>query len=302
VHLVELVDGKPVPYPDEAFQTAERGTPHFQSPLAVRIDRQNRLWVLDFARYGRGQPRVLAFDLQTNHLVHRYDFPSDVAGFLSMLNDFQVDPRGETLFIAETNPILQHPALVVYDAAKRTSRRVLGGHVSVQAMDYITQTPGRDMVLLGLFTIRIGVDSITLDQRGEWLYYGPFTGDRLYRVRTADLTDGSLPAQTLATRVEDYGPKSLSDGLGIDDEDTVYITDPEHSAILTLDRGHQLRTLVKDPRLRWPDGMSFGPDGWLYVTCSALHHVMFRRTSEIKAHAPYQIFRLKPGPPGTAGH
>ena len=49
--------------PNDAFQRPAPGTPHFQSPLAVRIDRQGRLWVLDYADYGRGQPRLLAFDL-----------------------------------------------------------------------------------------------------------------------------------------------------------------------------------------------------------------------------------------------
>src|SRR5919201_3489765 len=81
IKLAELVGGKPVPYPDEASQKTL-----FDSPLAVRIDRQGRLWTLDFARYGRGQPRLLAFDLASGRLVHQYDFPASVAGFLSMLN------------------------------------------------------------------------------------------------------------------------------------------------------------------------------------------------------------------------
>jgi len=59
---------------------------------------------------------------------------------------------------------------------------------------------------------------------------------------------------------------------------------------------------LKDPRLRWPDGFSFGPDGWLYVTCSSLQHVMFRTTAHMRANAPYQVFRFKPGPTGVPGH
>src|SRR5207245_2291820 len=92
-----------------------------------------------------------------------------------------------------------------------------------------------------------------------------------------------------------------SDGPSMDVEDNVYLTDPEHGAILALGPDRSLRTLVKDPRLRWPDGLSFGPDGWLYVTCSALQHVLFVRTAHMRAHAPYQIFRFKPGPAGVPG-
>jgi len=135
--VVELIGGKPVPYPDAGFQEPRSDAPSFDTVLSLRIDRQDRLWTLDYARYGRGQPRLLAFDLHTNAVVHQYDFPSSVAGFLSMLNDFQVDPAGEHVYIAETSPIRQRPALVVYDVARRTSRRVLDGHPSVQAGGWV---------------------------------------------------------------------------------------------------------------------------------------------------------------------
>ena len=62
------------------------------------------------------------------------------------------------------------------------------------------------------------------------------------------------------------------------------------------------REPVKDPRLRWPDGLSFGPDGWLYVTCSSLQHVLFTTPIERRANAPYHIFRFRPGHGATPGH
>ena len=302
VKVAELIEGKAVPYPDQAFQHASGGKPFFDTVLALRIDRQDRLWTLDYARYGRGQPRLLAFELATNRLVHQYDFPSRVAGFLSMLNDFQIEPGGATIYIAETSPILQKPALVVYDTVRRTSRRVLDGHPSVRAQNYVTYTPERAIKVLGIWPVEIGVDSITLDDRGEWLYYGPFSGDRLYRIRTRDLNDASLAPEALGGRVEDFGPKTISDGLAIDRADTVYVSDPEHSAVLALGQDRRLRTLLKDPRLRWPDGFSWGPDGWLYLTCSALQHVMFRTASHMKANAPYHVFRFRPGTTGVPGH
>jgi sugar lactone lactonase YvrE len=82
----------------------------------------------------------------------------------------------------------------------------------------------------------------------------------------------------------------------------VYITDPEHDAIHVLAPDGKLETLVRDARLRWPDGLSFGPDGWLYVTCSALHQVIMRPPSAVPEHAPYQIYRVPTGAQATPGH
>jgi sugar lactone lactonase YvrE len=302
VQVVELKNGQIVPYPDDAFQKPVDGQLGFQTILSLRIDRQDRLWVLDYANFGLGQPRILAFDLATDKLIHQYDFPRSVAGYGSMLNDFQVGPNGENIYIAEASPILHTPAIIVYDTIKKSSRRVLHKDWSVTAKDYVIQAPGRDMVIFGIYTMRIGIDSIGLDARGEWLYYGPLSGDRMYRVRTADLNDATLAPDALARRVEDYGPKTLSDGITVDTADNVYISDMEHSAILTLNPERQLATLLEDPRLRWPDGFSFAPDGWLYVTCSSLQHVLFVPKSRMVENAPYQIFRFRPGPSGTPGH
>jgi sugar lactone lactonase YvrE len=301
IKVAELVDGQPVPFPDEAFQK-DTSPLHFTTPLSMRIDRQGRLWVLDFADFGRGQPRITAFDVESRKIVHHYDFPKEVAGFLSMLNDFAVSPDGNRIYIAESSPIAQTPAIVVYDVAARTSRRVLEGHPSVLPKNYVLNAAGRDMIVLGVYTLRIGVDSIALDRRGEWLYYAPVNGDRMFRVATAALDDPTLAPEALAAKVEDYGPKTISDGLSTDDAGNVWVTDPEHSAVLTLGPDRKLTTVIKDAKLRWPDGLSFGPDGWLYVTCSSLQHVLFVPAGHQAAHAPYHVFRFKPGTTAPPGH
>jgi len=302
VNLAELVDGKPVPYPNSAYQPGGSEPLHFQSVLSLRIDRQGRLWALDNANHALGQPRILAFDLESGELVYHHDFPSDVAGLGSHLNDFQVDPDGRFVYIADASIVAKTPALVIHDVVARESRRVLEGHESVTAEAYVPVVQGREMVLFGIVAIRPGVDSIALDRRGEWLYFAAVTANRMYRVRASDLVDASLAPKALAARVETLSEKTMSDGITTDLAANVYISDPEHDAVLSLGRDGVLHTLLQDPKLRWPDGFGFGPDGWLYFTCSSLQHVIGRSEEHVRANAPYQIFRFRPGPSGIAGH
>ena len=213
-----------------------------------------------------------------------------------------VSPDGRHVYIADASFFAQDPALVVLDVEARTARRLLAGHPSVVADDYTPVVQGRRMEVFGLVSIRPGVDSIVLDRRGEWLYFAPVTDLNLYRVRTRDLRDASLSAADLAGRVEVHAAKTMSDGLSIDDAGNIYISDLEHSAIVSLRPDRSLETVIADPRLRWPDGFSFGPEGWLYVSCSALHQVIGRLPGQIADAGPFQIYRVWTGQTAWPGH
>jgi sugar lactone lactonase YvrE len=298
--VVELVDGTMKPWPSEAFQDGSDPRA-FHDVLSLRIDRQQRLWVLDTGLHGIHPGRLLAFALD-GKLVHEFEFPRAIAGYGSHLNDFQVSPDGKFVYIAEASFFAKTPALIVYDVAAKSARRVLELHPSVTAEKYTPVVQGRRMVALGLVSIRPGVDSIALDHQGEWLYFAPVTNLHLYRARTADLRNEKLAASELAGKVETFAEKTMSDGITIDADGTLYLTDPEHSAIVLLRQDKTLQTLVKANILRWPDGFSWGPDGWLYVTCSALHQIIGRPPWTFDDHAPYQVYRFKPGGRGIPGH
>ncbi|MDP9142006.1 MAG: major royal jelly family protein [Pseudomonadota bacterium] len=299
--IVELVNGEMQPWPNLAYQTSADEPRRFRDVLSLRIDRQNRLWTLDNGQHGLHPGRLLAFDVDSGTLVHEFEFPREIAGLGSHLNDFQVSPDGNTIYIAEASFFALTPAIVVYDVQRRSARRLLEGHPAVQADRFIPVVQGRRMEAFGLVAIRPGVDSIVLDRRGEWLYFAAVTDLNLYRIRSADLRDGQMDAASLAGRVETVVAKTVSDGLTIDDADTIYISDPEHSAIVTLRSDRSLETLVQSERLRWPDGFSFGPDGWLYVSCSSLQHVIGKPPSEVAANAPYSVFRIRTNASAVAG-
>lgn len=301
--VIEIREGKALPYPSETFLDCALEPRCFRDVLGIRIDRQNRLWTLDNGMHGVHPARLLAFDLATGAVVQEFEFPREVAALGSHLNDFQVTADGLHLVIADASFFGKKPALIVYDVLERQARRALAGHPSVTAEDFTPTVSGRHMEVLGLVSIRPGVDSIALDRANEWLYFAPVTSLNLYRVRLADLLDPKLSAADLAGRVEVFAPKTMSDGITTDDAGNIYISDLEHSALVLLKPDRNLETLVRDERLlRWPDGFSFGPDGWLYVSCSALQDVLGRLPHQIQSKAPYYVVRLKAPAPAPPGH
>ena len=303
VKVLELVNGKPVPYPSVEFQSPRpQGAPFFDQIFNLRIDGQNRLWTLDHGFHGLRQPRLLAFDLATNQLVHQFDFPAAAAGVGSYLQDMQVDPAGERIYLADLSAVAQKPAIVIYDTKSRTARRVLEEHPAVTAQPFEINAQGRRMYpLFGLFWMHPHLDPIALDRRNEWLYFGAMSGDTLYRARVADLNDASLSAAALGAKVEKYARRSQCDGLSIDQADNIYITSIEDGAINILGPDRVQKTLVKHPKMRWPDGLSFGPDGYLYIADSDIPDVMMQSKDHIRRSGPFYIFRFRTGQSAPSG-
>jgi sugar lactone lactonase YvrE len=247
-------------------------------------------------------PQLVAIDLYTMELVHHFEFPSDIAGMGSHLNDFQVSQDGKFIYIADASILRKNPALIVYNVERKTARRLLEDHDSVKPDYYVPVVENEKMLIFGIFAIRPGIDSIALDRQEKWLYFAPVTDTHLHRIAVSDLLNENLSPEQLAEKVEPFAKKSMSDGITIDDAGNIYISDLEHTAINRISAEGKFETLLKDPKLRWPDGFSFGPDGWLYVTNSALNIVIAKPNSYIMQKGPYQILRFKPDSSGYPGH
>ncbi|MFV1873734.1 MAG: L-dopachrome tautomerase-related protein [Oleiphilus sp.] len=295
VNIAELVDGKAIPLalPNEL---------NLSSVLSLRVDRQNRLWLLDFAEHGMKTPQIAAIDLNTMQLVHHYEFPSDIAGIGSHLNDFQVSQDGKFIYIAEASILRKTPALIVYDVEKQSATRLFEDHDSVEPDYFVPVVDKEKMLIFGVFAIRPGIDSIALDRQEKWLYFAPVTDTHLHRIALEDLHNPDLNEEQLAERIEKFAGKSMSDGITTDDAGNIYISDLEHRTINLINPDGELSTLLQDDTLRWPDGFSFGPDGWLYVTNSALNVVIGKPNSYIMEQGPYQIVRFKPNGSAYPGH
>ena len=293
--LLEYVNGASVPYPSLGQQTEL-----YDTPLGVAIDRFNRLWVVDHGNHGMRSAKVVAIDLSTGEVLRNQNLSPEVAPAGSFLQDLQVSADGRTIVIADASFWRKKPAIIVYDVETGHARRVLEGHASVSAEDYVIRSMGRDMKFAGgMVALRGGIDGIALGP--DWLYYGALSGSGLYRVRLNDLLDESIGDAELGSRVQRHCDKPLSDGLSVDVDGNVYITDIEHNAIFRATPEKQISTLIQSRKIRWPDALSFGPEGFLYVADSALPELILQPEQHIREQGPYSIFRFQPGVEGVPG-
>lgn len=293
--LLEYVAGAAIPYPSGAAQ-AEL----FDTVLGLSIDSLNRLWTIDHGNHGMRAAKIIGIDLDSGKILREQSFDKSIAPTGSFLQDLQVSSDGRTIVIADASFWRKSPAIIVYDVETGQSRRVLESHESVSAQQFMIRSGDKDMEFMGgIVALRGGIDGIALGP--EWLYYGALSGSGLYRVKLDDLRDTRLPPAQLARRVERFSDKPLSDGFSRDTAGNIYITDVEHSSVFIVGPGQPLATLIQSNKVRWPDALSFGPDGWLYLADSALPDLILQSREHIEAAGPYRIFRFQPGFEGVPG-
>lgn len=294
INVAKLVDGEAQAFPNVQWQPGGTEPHAFNEVLSVRIDQQQQLWVLDNGKHGLNKVRLFAFDIATGEMKKRFTFSRAEFALGSHANDFQISNDGNFIIISDASVFAKNPSLVIYDVKNDSARRVLEQHESVLAGKFEPVVQGRKMTLFGLFTVNPGVDGLVLDANNDFLYYASISADQLYRVSYKALIDNELSSAELAAQVEAVGAKTMTDGMAMDAEGNVYLSDLEHSAIVRRTPEGTLETLLKSASIRWPDGFSNGPNGQLYFTCSSLHQVIGLSADDIAQKGPYQIYRFVP--------
>lgn len=294
--LVRETDGRIHAFPSEAAQ-AEL----FDAVMGLVIDARGTLWTIDHGQHGFRQPRLLGFDIKSGKVLKDFALSAEVAPKGSFLQDLQVNSSGSMAYIADVSFLRNSPGLVMVDLKTGDAWRALDQDPSVMPQSWIIRNPTKTMSWLGgLFTLKPGVDGIAISKNDQFLVYGAMAHDTLFSVPTAALTRAE--AGQAALQVKALGRKPLNDGLSMDRNDNIFITDVEHGSVMKMTPAGLLSTVVQDvQRLRWADALSFGPDGWLYVVDSAIPDQMLRSKSHMREQAPYRIFRFKPGTEGVPG-
>lgn len=291
------------PFPDENWNAKPGSGPNvLNTAHGVAIDSKDRLWVIDHGNWMTPlqKPKLVAFDISTRKLVFRYDFPESTGAKGDIMQDLAVDGERGFVYIADCG---SRPAIVVVDVNKNTSRR-FENHPALAAEDVELIVEGQKLLFPGpdgeMRDARVPINPITLSVDGETLFFGAMNGKTWYSV-PAKLFRKGASDKAIGTAIAKVGPKPVSDGVSTDAEGNHFFTNLKDNAIDVLSKDGQVRRLVQDNRLLWPDNVRFGPDSWLYIAVNQLHRNPIFTGRSDTGKAPYLIVRVWTGTKGQPG-
>jgi sugar lactone lactonase YvrE len=296
ISVAEIVDGRPKAFPNDEWNKRGPAGSHFVCVQSVIVDDEDNLWVLDPAapkmqKIVKGGPKVVKIDLATNQVVQTIPFDEDLAPKKSYLNDVRVDTRTNTAFITES----ANGAIIVVDLKSGKTRRLLDGHPSTQPeKDVKLVVDGKALIDQQKKTPpQIASDGIALDAKNCYLYYHALTGHTLYRIKTSFLTDEKLGKRELESKVENVGQTPAPDGMLEAPDGSVYLTDLEDSAVVRWDSASKrVKQVIADKRLLWPDTLSWGANGEMYVTASQIENMPRFNNGKSTRSEPYKLWKV----------
>lgn len=308
--VAELRSNKPLPFPPGIKQGLEgkdsRQEDALVSVQSVVVDPNDRLWILDtgsplFAPTTTGGPKLIGVDLTTNKIFQKIIFPPNVALPTSYLNDVRFDlRRGAAGMAFITDSSDKGPnGIIVVDLASGKAVRRLNDHPSTKATSgFMPFVEGQPLMVEEQGkppqSLKMGSDGIALAPDGKRLFYCPLASRHLFSVSVDALVDSALTDEQVAATVVDEGEKGFgSDGLEMDAQGRLYLTNYEHNGIVRRLTNGTYETLVSDPRVLWPDTLCIGTDGYLYFTNNQLNRqARYHNGKDLRAK-PYTLLRTK---------
>ncbi|UYQ94810.1 major royal jelly family protein [Chitinophaga horti] len=285
------------PYPNEAWNSWEPGQDgenKWVCAQALYRDDEGYMWAVDPASprmqgVYEGSHKLVKIDAATNTILRTYSFDS-VASPNSYLNDVQVDTERDMAYLTNS----KEGGIIVLNLATGQARQVLQNHYSVMSDPaYTFKIDGKVLSRFGK-PVKMHSDGIALTPHRDWLYYKPLTDDKLYRIKTEYLRDGSLSETELGRHVEDLGHFAASDGMIFDKKGNLYLSDMQHYRIVRITPQLRMQTFIKDRRLSWPDSFTISEGGYLYVTCSRIHEQPdYNDGVDKRQGRPYTIYRIR---------
>lgn len=251
-----LPDGSHKPYPDKKWNSGN-GKPAKHKFVSVQsvLAHNNSLYVLDpsspMMKGVKGSATLYEFDLASNSLKNSWVFPKDVAPEKSYLNDLRVDGEKGKIYITDSGL----GGIVVLDLASRKATRLLDQHPSTKAEDIVLSVEKTKFFLDGK-PAQVHSDGIALSQDEDRLYYHALTGYNLYSIPTDAITNPKLTHQEIGEKVAKEGITPAPDGMIFDEKGNLYMGDLERNAISYRKPSGEMKILIQDERIKWPDSLT----------------------------------------------
>ena len=295
------------PFPNAEWNTPRKGTDQYlDNVLGLRSDENGVVWMIDMGFRTHITPKLVGWNTRTDKLERIYYMPEPITRPGSQPQDIVIDHKNRKFYIADEDigpgGDGSHAAIIVIDIDSGRARRILESDRSTVPENVPITVDGNDLTVPGKdgkpAVIKVGCDGITMDLKAEWVYFAPLNGRALYRIRVADLNNEALSPAELSAKVERYADKPNNGGLSIDQADNIYLTAVETKSVGVITPDRKYRTITSDPGMVWPDGISYSPDGYMYVSASQVSAAAMFHGGKAENKTPYLIYRFKPLAPG----
>ncbi|WP_444930679.1 L-dopachrome tautomerase-related protein [Microbulbifer sp. SSSA002] len=294
-----MANGSKQPFPNLDWADGpEHGKVGFASVIGIHSDSKGIVWILDMGDENT-PTQIVAWDSVKHKLHQKIEIPKSALLKNSFPQDFALDEKRQKMYIADMSfgnfNGATKPAIIVVDLKSGRARRVLEGAEALMP-------PQQDLVIGGVLlsakteggkskSLHFGLNPIALDDKGQWLYFGSLSGNKIFRLPAAQLADPAISEKKLAAQIEVFGPKNPSDGIAMAPGGGVLVTDLKNNAVgLTTQGNYQI--LIQDKQLSWPDSLAVS-DGWVYVTQDQLHQHPAFSSGRGNAQPPYKLMRFR---------